>query len=65
MIIGLMIAMSNMFLNINNSDTIIVLTSKVLDCIQQYSVFLIEFENLIISDVWLLICWWQFSFLQR
>ena len=60
-----MIAMSNMFLNINNSDTIIVLTSKVLDCIQQYSVFLIEFENLIISDVWLLICWWQFSFLQR
>ena len=60
-----MIAMSNMFLNINNSDTIIVLTSKVLDCIQQHSVFLIEFENLIISDVWQLICWWQFSFLQR
>ena len=29
------------------------------------SIFIIEFENLLVSYVWLLICWWYFSFLQH
>ena len=38
--IGLVIAVSNIFLNINNSDTIIALISKVLYCIQQRLTYL-------------------------
>ena len=38
--IGLIIAVSNIFLNINNSDTTIALISKVLYCIQQQLTYL-------------------------
>ena len=38
--VGLIIAVSNIFLNINNSDTIIALISKVLYCVQQWLTYL-------------------------
>ena len=31
----------------------------------EFNIFIIEFENLIVSYFWLFICWLYFSFLQR
>ena len=31
----------------------------------EFGVFIIEFQNLTVSYIWLLICSWYFSFLQR